>query len=221
MGIRVERMTSVLAAWDKRWDAAYELPTSPEKEESEEDESKEEESKEDENKEEESKEKSKEESEEEDEENEEKIAPALPTSITITIATPAKDETQALDENTKEEGDGEDEEEDKEGGEEGAPALPTAITIAITTPAKDEAQALDENKKEDDKAEALPSSEAGGVALPRSVVEDLYRPKTTREMQLEQLKAKIPWLVGQGTLGGAGWRPLEEYYWDEGGSGET
>ncbi|KAH8145214.1 uncharacterized protein LAJ45_10775 [Morchella importuna] len=165
VGIRVERMTSVLAAWDKRWEAACELPISPEEEDSVEKDSEEQESEE-------------EESDEEDSE----------------------------------------EEEDEK---ERAPALPTTITITITTPAKDKSQVLDENIKEDAKAEELPPSSAGGVALPPSVVEYLYRPRTTREMQLEQLKAKIPWLVGQGTLGGAGWRPLEEYYWDEGGSGKT
>ncbi|KAH0610965.1 uncharacterized protein H6S33_011392 [Morchella sextelata] len=148
VSVRVERMTSVLAAWDRRWDAACELPTPPEEEE-------------------------------------------------------------------------EEEQEEQEEEEEGVSALPTASTTTTTAAAKDEPQALDENTKEVDKAEALPSSSVGGVALPRSVVEGLYRPRSTREMQVQQLRAKIPWLVGQGTLGGAGWRPLEEYYWDEGGSGET
>ncbi|KAI5841754.1 hypothetical protein DFP73DRAFT_586035 [Morchella snyderi] len=144
VGVRVERMTSVLAAWDKRWDAACALPTPPEKEEEE-----------------------------------------------------------------------EEEEEQEEGG---ASALPATITSTVTT-AKDKSQPLDENAEDDDKAEALPSSSVGGVALPRSMVDGLYCPRSTREMQVQQLRAKIPWLVRQGTLGGAGWRPLEEYYWDEGRSG--
>lgn len=57
-----------------------------------------------------------------------------------------------------------------------------------------------------------PRESDGGVAIPQEEDTEI-RPHPTAGMQLAELKAKIPWLVEQRTIVGAGWRPLGEYYW--------
>lgn len=57
-----------------------------------------------------------------------------------------------------------------------------------------------------------PEESDGGVAIPREERTET-RPHPTTAMQLAELRAKIPWLVEQRTIDGAGWRPLGEYYW--------
>lgn len=57
-----------------------------------------------------------------------------------------------------------------------------------------------------------PQESDGGVAIPQEEDTEI-RPHLTTAMQLAELKAKIPWLVEQRTIDGAGWRPLGEYYW--------
>lgn len=62
-----------------------------------------------------------------------------------------------------------------------------------------------------------PEDSDGGVAIPQEKLEEIQtRPSPTAAMQLAELKAKIPWLVEQRAIAGAGWRPLGEYYWGNG-----
>lgn len=62
-----------------------------------------------------------------------------------------------------------------------------------------------------------PKDSDGGVVIPQEEQTEA-RPHPTAAVQLAELKAKIPWLVEQRTVDGAGWRPLGEYYWAIGGS---
>lgn len=57
-----------------------------------------------------------------------------------------------------------------------------------------------------------PEESDGGVVIPQEERMEA-RPHPTTAMQLAELRAKIPWLAEQRTIDGAGWRPLEEYYW--------
>lgn len=57
-----------------------------------------------------------------------------------------------------------------------------------------------------------PEGSDGGVAIPQEEQTETH-PHLTAAMQLAELKAKIPWLVEQRTIDGAGWRQLGEYYW--------
>lgn len=63
-----------------------------------------------------------------------------------------------------------------------------------------------------------PEESDGGVAIPQEEHTET-RPHPTTVMQLAELRAKIPWLVEQRTIDGAGWRPLGEYYWAGQGKG--
>lgn len=60
-----------------------------------------------------------------------------------------------------------------------------------------------------------PEGSDGGVAIPQEEQVETH-PHPTAAMQLAELKAKIPWLVEQRTIDGAGWRQLGEYYWASG-----
>lgn len=62
-----------------------------------------------------------------------------------------------------------------------------------------------------------PEDSDGGVIVPKEEPEDSEtRQHPTSVVQLAELKAKIPWLVKQRTMDGAGWRPLGEYYLGDG-----
>lgn len=57
-----------------------------------------------------------------------------------------------------------------------------------------------------------PEGSDGGVVIPQEEQVETH-PHLTAAMQLAELKAKIPWMVEQRTIDGAGWRQLGEYYW--------